>query len=338
MFTIAEETYSEVKICMKQIFKEIEQIDSFIMFNNQLFELKFTFTADMKMINTVTGIKSSISNHPCAWCICNKKKLYSTSFNFSRKSKFNNAKHSRMHKSLLPKTIPIENIVVDVLHLFLRIGSKLLSLILNELSASDKEPISFKPKKHANLKRFVKFMNKKCKHSYHIVKDSKGKGFKGRTLRGTELMDVLEKANVLKLMPDYKHRHKLQEIINDFVTIIKRLRNQNITCKELEIQTSSWMKKYKSIYIAKHITPYMHAFQSHLHVQTRRHGHINLFNLEGLEKQNALTTKTYFRATNFKNQPVKQIMMRFMRIEVLEQRLLIVGNLIIGLNYKPNTL
>jgi hypothetical protein len=323
MFVVTEESYQEVKVATKEICKEIGDLNDNYEYEKELIDLLYIFTGDMKMLHIMTGIKACNSNHPCVWCVVHKNKLYSKYSSFSRKTKFNNEKHGKIRKSLLPKNIPIKNVVMDTLHLFLRIGTKLLDLVIKELGFADREPSSLKPK-HKNLNKFQKFVNKICNNSYHMYSDAKTKSFKGRTLRGNELMQVLEKINVPRLLPNYEHCRMLQEIIKDFLIIIKRLRNEDISWKELELCTTSWMEKFTSIFIKKHVTPYMHAFQSHLHIQTRLHGSVNLFNLEGLEKQNAITTKTFFRSTNFKNKPVKQILLRFLRLEKLREILSIV--------------
>ncbi len=106
---------------------------------------------------------------------------------------------------------------------------------------------------------------------------------------------------------------------------MERLRQEDITSTELRLVTDKWLKKYESIYTKKQVTPYMHVFRTHLHEQTRIHGHINLYNLQGLEKQNDITTVVYFRQTNKKNKPVRQILLKFLRMEALENILSIVS-------------
>jgi hypothetical protein len=194
MFAVTEESYDEVKVATKEICKEIGGLNDSIEYENDLHDLIYVFTGDMKMLHIMTGIKACNSNHPCVWCIANKNKLFSKCPFFSRKTKFNNEKHGKIRKSLLPRNIPIKNVVVDTLHLFLRIGSKLLDMVINELSLADHEPPTLKTE-HKNLNRFQKFMNKVCNNSYHMFSDAKTKSFKGRTLRGNELMQVLEKIN-----------------------------------------------------------------------------------------------------------------------------------------------
>lgn len=49
-----------------------------------------------------------------------------------------------------------------------------------------------------------------------------------------------------------------------------------------QIKTEEWMVLFKKVYLKKYITPYMHAFCSHLHQFQKLYGDINMFNLQGM--------------------------------------------------------
>lgn len=76
--------------------------------------------------------------------------------------------------------------------------------------------------------------------------------------------------------------------------------NNSLAPAATEKRTQQWMELFQKIYITIHITPYIHAFVSHLHQFQRLYGDINMFNLQGLEKLNDETTEQFYRATNKK--------------------------------------
>ncbi|RNA17410.1 hypothetical protein BpHYR1_013024 [Brachionus plicatilis] len=64
-----------------------------------------------------------------------------------------------------------------------------------------------------------------------------------------------------------------------------------------------------------HVTPYIHAFCSHVHQFQKFHGDINLFNLQGLGKLNDQTTIQYFKASNKREKTIEQLIQRRLRID-----------------------
>lgn len=67
---------------------------------------------------------------------------------------------------------------------------------------------------------------------------------------------------------------------------IKFIKNEPVlTFELLKIKTKEWLMLYKSIYLEKDITPYMHILTSHFHELMEIHGDLNLFNQEGFEKK-----------------------------------------------------
>ena len=54
------------------------------------------------------------------------------------------------------------------------------------------------------------------------------------------------------------------------------------------------MMDFSSLYSKKHITPYMHLLECHLHEFVHMLGDVNSFNQQGHEKVNDMTTKDYY--------------------------------------------
>ena len=68
-----------------------------------------------------------------------------------------------------------------------------------------------------------------------------------------------------------------------------------------------WQSKFLEVYRSKNVTPYMHAFVSHVPEFLKIHGAIVLFTQQGLEKLNSLT-QFYYHGSNHRDQEAHSIM------------------------------
>ena len=81
----------------------------------------------------------------------------------------------------------------------------------------------------------------------------------------------------------------------------------------------SWFDDFLAFFQSKDITPYIHAFVNHVPEFLGLHGSLNLFNQQGLEKFNDVTTKIFFKGTNMRGiEAPRQSMLKRHRIHVLE--------------------
>ena len=76
------------------------------------------------------------------------------------------------------ESIPIDRIIIDTLHLFLRIGDPLINLLILDLRRQDgveKGKLDkFDKSKHTHLAAYEKFLNDSCRISFRWnIKDSK---------------------------------------------------------------------------------------------------------------------------------------------------------------------
>ena len=86
----------------------------------------------------------------------------------------------------------------------------------------------------------------------------------------------------------------------NFYNLIYDVKDERISPEELKEKTQDWLKTFISVVINtdEAVTPYIHIFVSHLYQQVEylksKGLSINSFSMQGLEKQNDLTT-TYFQ-------------------------------------------
>ncbi len=246
---------------------------------------------------TVCGIGAAISKYPCIWCECPKASLYDASKEWSltdiRKgartveSMTNLAKRrgnveankSCKHEPLWP-TIPIENVVIDTLHLFLRITDNLQNLLILELRQQDhtEKKITFTDlnmQKMKYMESFQTFVNDQCKINFQWFIDKETKKLKWRDFTGPEKLTLFSKINIPSLLPNFEQSDSIQKIWDSFMKIYKTLLMQTMNDIQLEVlkqDIKNWMGLFLEIYQTKHATPYMHALLQHVPEFIELHG------------------------------------------------------------------
>ena len=87
----------------------------------------------------------------------------------------------------------------------------------------------------------------------------------------------------------------------------------------MDEKAKAWVTSFTDIYLAKDVTPYMHALAMHIGEFIHLHGSVVKFTQQGLEKLNDVTTKQFQRATNHQeSQSLRQVIEKRLRIETLE--------------------
>ena len=102
--------------------------------------------------------------------------------------------------------IPLSNVVIDNLHLFLRVADVLINLLIVELRRQDSiEKVNrftcFDPKKYKHVDSFQQFVSSLGipGYSFYIGKDSKA--LKIRSLTGPEKLKVFRNIRIADLLP-----------------------------------------------------------------------------------------------------------------------------------------
>jgi hypothetical protein len=333
MFCIKQEKYSVIQRCVKKIFKQIEDTKDKIKIRENVHRLKFTLSGDWKILAIITGIKAPTSNNPCLFCICSKNRLHLKQNFTARSSKNDTVLFGKRFPSLLPRNIPLANVIPDTLHLHLRVTDVLQKLVHKELYTTDKyrQNEKYDPVKHHNTERYLKFMNDTCNMNYVLYENHKKGIVEGRSLRGDEKTKVFVNINIKQIMPENPNSDALQKIIDDYIFIYKQIVQSKTCPTKLERLTSAWMNQFLKTYHSTYVTPYMHLMVNHLHESYSTHGNVYLYNQQGLEKLNSITTAYYFRGTNMKLEPIKQILLKRLRGDWLKQRFTEEFKVIIGL-------
>ena len=294
---------------------------------------------DLQWLANITGINAANSDHPCIWCKWNKKEdndlLRTWTINDrSYLEAENNVQLYGYKNGPLFKTIPFENIVVDVLHLLLRISDILLEKLLSHVGFFDTDNRTM-----IYFNRLKTFFENECKIINPFYLNKKGIT-KFRSMNGNERIKILEsfsKKSLKQIFHEKRDDDKLNLInyifikfnelyakfINDFSAVTYQF-NQDEYERNLREFLDFYLRfiNYSNLQIARkkgekeYMTPYFHIFIFHSSEFILKYKNVNIYSTESLEKSNDFSKQYLMRQTNKKD--LKQILEKHNRIEFIQ--------------------
>lgn len=291
-----EESYGSLAEPMNYIMTEIKDYNN-ITFNDNIYEIEYFFSADLKFLLEVNGIYAASGNYPCLWCVCHKDNLSELGYsilddlqarNNDKCQEILRKKVKREHlgykSTSLLSEIPFKKCVPDTLHTRLRIPGVLIKLLITKLAILDQyEGTDLINEGHKNLTIWYKFLTITCKIKLKLrpyVRDSSCGITKDLT--GKQIKKVLKKINFKKLFPTLNSKETIQRIWKGFYEIDKKISKNIIDYPTLKTKTENWMKDFLSIYTKDNVTPYMHIFVNHFHEFLRLYGDLSVFSEQGM--------------------------------------------------------
>ncbi len=144
-YTIAILNDEEKYECLQKHLKDIiEDIISFteISYNGVQYEIEYSLSGDYKFLLSVCGLMSANLSHSCLYCELHKDNFPDLNSKGKERTTEGIAKMSEKRvkgcqKIPLFRSIPIERVVIDILHMFLRISGVLITLLILELRKLD---------------------------------------------------------------------------------------------------------------------------------------------------------------------------------------------------------
>lgn len=332
------ESYENLASGLADIAKEISTLKS-IKIQDKEYTLEYFLGGDMKFLALVCGINAANGTYSCVWCKCcagdrwDMTKSWSftdTSQGARTISEIETLSKKPASKCLgcinIPifKSIPIDHVVIDTLHLFLRVADLLINLLIMELRRQDgidkATRVKLDRNKLTHLAKYEHFLNEDCKVSFRWYVEEATSGLKWRDLTGPEKHRLFKAVNLTTLFPSIPRVTEIQELWSTFYSIIKTL---NSDCDHTTVASNAkaWVGDFCSLYQTKHVTPYVHALAMHVPQFIELYGNLTKFTEQGLEKLNDLTTQHYLRSTNHKDKEMdslQQLILKRNRLENLE--------------------
>ena len=166
------------------------------------------------------GIDSATSQYSCIWCKCSSEERYNPDTTWSITDPSQGARTIEENLELSTKRgkkfnvsrpplfpmIPLSNVVIDNLHLFLRVADVLINLLIVELRRQDSiEKVNrftcFDSKKYKHVDSFQQFVSSLGipGYSFYIGKDSKA--LKVRSFTGPEKLKMFRNIRIGELLP-----------------------------------------------------------------------------------------------------------------------------------------
>lgn len=323
------ESYDDLANGLQDICNEAKDIQVLAV-GEKVYRIQFFLGGDLKFLALVCGIEAANADHSCIWCKCPKDKRSDMTEEWSitdqakgartieeiiSKSKLgkrNPSRYNCSHEPLFP-FVPIERVVIDSLHMFLRISDTLTNLLIRDLFIHDQS------QKTKYLETYKTFLNEVCSIRFKWNESRDKKELKYRDLTGPEKIRLFSNINIPSLFLLLPKKEQLQNLWSEFFRVMNKINERDCDPNEIDSDTKSWVRSFVSVYQGKDCTPYIHAFAMHTSQFIRLYGNVISFTQQGLEKLNDITTKHFQRATNHRGlHSLKQILEKRNRIELLQ--------------------
>ena len=323
------EGYQTIKVSFASLIKEINSLieSAKLTVDAQDLNTEFYLGGDYKFILLMLGLKGATSNYACAWCKVHKADHWNISDNYliyntppmvrtleeiremSTTSKDN---YCCDKQPLL--NIPLDHIVVDELHLMLRVTDILIENLVNECLDWDREDDLNKKKgeaKGAHLKNLIQVI-RSCGVSFDVWEqknaDGKASGrYDWTSLLGSDkkiLLADLPSKLINTLRPETVST--VVEVWTAFADIYKVVSNWNPEKKPKQffMKAKQWISLFLSLngkregYKKNRITPYMHIMVTHIPRFFELHKSVKIFTGQGVEKNNDMARGIILRKSN----------------------------------------
>ena len=293
------ENYENISAILHPINKEIDHLQTNgLAINGKLTKFTFFLGGDYKFLLTACGMNAANSKFACIYCEAEKKDYWRSSGG-KRRTDLRVGKCGSVRDNLLD-AIPLNNVVIDELHLFLRATDKLFLLIRREIS-------------EAQAEGFVEHMRSVISCRGKIVVSNGGVEFS--RLDGSDRRRIIRnmtETDVLLTFLGRKRGLQVKCFLGRFMSVLETVHSSS-DHDEIRRECETVMKMFLALFQSVMITPYLHILFVHMHEIVRRVGCVSSFQQQSDEKLNHTVTSTFFNATNFKDGPL-QIMQRRTRV------------------------
>ena len=254
IFKVCESDYNALCEALQDIIMEANNLNN-ITINGIEYNIEYFLGGDMKFLALVCGIESATSIHSCIWCKCPKDQRHrmdqkwsisDTQYgartveeisSMSQLGKSNKNRYNCSHKPTFP-FIPIHHVIIDSLHLFLRISNVLINLLIRDLRILDGHN-----RNNTYTMQYQQFLNSQCKVNFKFHQDKQTKVLKWRDLTGPEKKRLFDHIDIPALFPSLENSQKIQKLWNEFITLGKCLFLQSTprVHKTLTRRPNNWL-------------------------------------------------------------------------------------------------
>ena len=239
------ENYEELATGLQDICEEAADLEV-VSIQGKIYNIKFFLGGDRKYLATTCGIESASAEYSCIWCKCSKSQRANTALEWSvtdvskgartvqeikekaMLSKRSKVRYSCCRAPLFP-FIPMEQVVIDTLHLFLRVSDVLIYLLIRDLRIKDGITKATDFPCDSYTKSYENFLNDVCKirFKWNINRDSKEITY--RDLTGPEKVRLHKRINIPVLFPALNKKEQLGRLWSNFFSLINTINNEEFS-------------------------------------------------------------------------------------------------------------
>jgi hypothetical protein len=230
MFSI-KENYEQIEVALSEIlhaldiFSNLEEIE----IDGKTYRLEFFVGADLKFLAILYGINCANSLRPCIWCNCKKTDFckFNKKFSLTDTSKGartlsdakrygkrkNGQKYGHKYEPLI-NFVNFHKVVVDLLHLLLRITDRLMELLIADLVILDGNESQDLAKRPA-FNKLVCFLENNLNltnPTYNKTAIGGKKTIELRTFNGNEKLSILKSFNSINFVTKTKITKEMTKV------------------------------------------------------------------------------------------------------------------------------
>ena len=333
MYVIAiakgSEEYDTVKLLFEDLntgLKSMIKNNSWsITIENKEIELDFVFVSDMKFMLLATGSPAANGKQTCMCCMACKhnRHHWDRSHGIRNLNEYFIGKEGQKREPAI--ILPVENIMIDELHLVLRLGDTLLTrfvkLCLKDLKIKPSDLINEFQRVHLNL-RWSPSSDTRDEIRLNSYK-------KWQHLRWFQ---KLEPANLRAMNPAVANQW--MRVMATFITLYSGIvSSPTLPPKEIEMLADGFLQlllepfamsstQTISLFQPEEVTPYMHVL-CHLPSMVSRYGSLKPFSCSSLERKNLVHASQVFSLTKRGEQSSKDLMEMELIVRAIKPRLLL---------------
>ena len=347
------ESYSTLKESFGTVFSDINETikQGHITVDDSKYNVEFFLGGDYKFLLLMMGMKGATSIYACLWCKIAKDLRWKMDFvldhyntppllrtleemtKMSHK-KGTQEKYSCEHEPLLK--VELDHVVLDELHLLLRIMDVLINNLVKEAVEWDKKENFNRRKadqKDSHIKK-IQSTIRSCGISFDIWEktnaDGKGSGqYDFTSLLGTDKKKLL--SELPQKLDACTHRdtcQTLMQIWRDFQELYNIVTNKNPcpdTIDQYFTKAKSWINLFTSLrdkrlgYRRADVTPYMHSLVYHIPMFLKTFKSVKLFTGQGVEKNNDVARNVVLHKSNKRNAAADVLKLEFRQWELRDQ-------------------
>jgi len=331
VFGIRVDNYKTLKEALNEIAASMKKSNAKIELCGKVYSIDWHLSGDMVFMKTERGLDGCGSNYPCFKCRLHKEHFSDENHIVSKKllrsveesDIFRNRGKKFREGYVNPPIfsfIKFENCHHDTLHESMNVVRVLINHVWRKLIREDGSNSTDLEKLPAQ-KKFIDWLESIGIKNHYREKGQFSKNsdpnFFLKSFSGSKAKKVAKLINA-KALSSLSDGQKIAALFNDYYRLHFGYCHNFYFEKTdlLQQRMYQWKKDFNFLFEKSKHTPYLHILTDHVPDSIKKHGDLDVYNIQGLEKLNDQTTAEYFRGTNRKQDDVQQLAMFRGRNEV----------------------